>query len=43
MWKNMIFVFGNCKRGLQVCTWKWKRPFEQFAWGEENIDIIDAL
>jgi hypothetical protein len=39
MWKNMIFISGKCKRGLQVCIGKWKRPFEQVAWGEANIFI----
>jgi hypothetical protein len=39
MWKNIIFSSGNCKKGLQVCIGKWKRPFEQVAWGEENLAI----
>jgi hypothetical protein len=30
------------KRGLQVCIGKWKMPFEQVAWGEENISITNA-
>jgi hypothetical protein len=38
MWKNM-FSSGKCKRGLQVCIGKWKRPYEQVAWGEENLSI----
>jgi hypothetical protein len=42
MWKNMIFSSGNCKKGLQVCIGKWKRPSEQVAWGEENLAITDA-
>jgi hypothetical protein len=37
MWKNMFFSSGNCKKGLQVCIGKWKRPSEQVAWGEENL------
>jgi hypothetical protein len=36
MWKNMIFSSGKCKMGLQVCIGKWKRPYEQVAWGEEK-------
>jgi hypothetical protein len=39
MWKNMIFISGKCKRGLQVCIGKWKNPFEQVAWGEVNLAI----
>jgi hypothetical protein len=39
MWKNMFFSSGNCKKGLQFCIGKWKRPSEQVAWGEENLAI----
>jgi hypothetical protein len=39
MWKNMFFSSGNCKKGLQVCIGKWKRPSEQVAWGEANLAI----
>ena len=39
MWKNMFFSSGNCKKGLQVYIGKWKRPFEQVAWGETNLAI----
>jgi hypothetical protein len=39
MWKHMFFIFGNFKKGLQVCIGKWKRPYEQVALGEENIAI----
>jgi hypothetical protein len=42
MWKNMIFVSGKCKRGLQVYIGKWKNPSEKVAWGETNPSIIDA-
>jgi hypothetical protein len=42
MWKNIIFISGNCKKGLQVYIWKHKRPFDQVAWGEENLAIEDA-
>jgi hypothetical protein len=24
-----------------VCIGKWKRPFEQVAWGEANLDITN--
>jgi hypothetical protein len=39
MWKSTIFSSGNCKKGLQVCIGKWKRPSEQVAWGEANLAI----
>ena len=39
MWKNIIFFSGNCKRGLQVCIGKWKKPYEKVAWGEANLPI----
>jgi hypothetical protein len=42
MWKNMIFSSGKCKRGLQVYIGKLKMPFDQVAWGEENLAITDA-
>jgi hypothetical protein len=35
----MIFSSGNCKKGLQVSIGKWKRPFEQVAWGDTNLAI----
>jgi hypothetical protein len=34
-----FFIFGNCRKGLQVCIGKWKSPSEQVAWGETNIAI----
>jgi hypothetical protein len=40
--ENIIFSFGICKNGLQVCIGKWKRPYGKVAWGEENIPITDA-
>jgi hypothetical protein len=43
MWKNMIFSSGKCKRGLQVCIGKWKRPSEQIAWGEANLAITITM
>jgi hypothetical protein len=39
MWKNIFFISGNYKKGLQVCIGKWKMPFEQVAWGEANLAI----
>jgi hypothetical protein len=42
MWKNMFFSSGNCKKGLQVCIGKWKRPSEQVAWGEANLAIKNS-
>ena len=35
----MFFSYGNCKKGLQVCIGKWKRPSKQVSWGEENLSI----
>jgi hypothetical protein len=42
MSKNMFFISGKCKRGLQVYIGKWKIPFDKVAWGDENIPITDA-
>jgi hypothetical protein len=39
MRKHIILSSGNCKKGLQDFIGKWKRPFEQVAWGEANIAI----
>jgi hypothetical protein len=27
MWKNNVFRFGICKKGLQFCIGKWKKAF----------------
>jgi hypothetical protein len=37
--KYNFLALGIAKRGLQVCIGKWKRPFEQVAWGEINFSI----
>jgi hypothetical protein len=43
MWKNMFFSSGNCKKGLQFCIGKWKRPSKQVAWGEANLAITTTI
>jgi hypothetical protein len=43
MWKNIIFVSGNYKKGLQVCIRKWKMRYEQVAWDEANLAITKTI
>jgi hypothetical protein len=43
MWKICFLIYGNCKKGLKVYIWKWKRPSEQVAWGEENVSITGGF
>jgi hypothetical protein len=39
MWKNMIFWLREVQNGTSSLHREMERPFEQVAWGEENISI----